>query len=528
MALQVVLPHGADAALLALARSLSSVRDLVGLEVTASGECSTAVGIVALVGPRLAAIPRSPRRGRRKVPGLGGRLEDAVIADEVLQNRNEGFEKIGTIQHTHHLADKVARTMGSISALHKWCLTGTPVQTPLEDLGSLVSFLEVPLLKAPSTFRKYICRGEKTGEQEFNNYENLAATSSGNLPPAKLVSIAKFRCKQLESGYRNARAALANAKKDQEVVSKPSNRSIVAPSNVLQQRHQSEQRTIPSGLQASPARRDTQLVATERRGHMRSLQLGDFYFELAARLRVPDPMLSPHMLNLFISNSKRPQRPRDSEVRSMPSLSWERGLARLLDTSTSTFTKGRPTTNKNSSCGARHPDVPEDWSTTNRYTTFSSLVFSFWKATLNILQQALEVAGIKCLRADGDIPCKERDERISQISYSPAGVQGPAHHILSTGAYGIERPHSGKQDSHPGASVENPAVGNQAIGRVLRVDRGRKVTVIRCILKKSVEELVQSRQHHKLLLAKGGFTSGVDTGPGDSDNDPVGLMDTSR
>ena len=55
-----------------------------------------------------------------------------------------------------NLSTKQFRAVGRMLANIRWCLSGTPIQNTLTDLGALVAFLGVPILKEPATFRKYI------------------------------------------------------------------------------------------------------------------------------------------------------------------------------------------------------------------------------------------------------------------------------------------------------------------------------------------------------------------------------------
>ncbi|KAI1211065.1 SNF2 family N-terminal domain-containing protein [Annulohypoxylon truncatum] len=62
-------------------------------------------------------------------------------------------------------ATKTFQAVNTLKARHRWCLTGTPIQNRLEDLGALVEFLKVDPFDDPSTFKNTFLTPISQGEQ---------------------------------------------------------------------------------------------------------------------------------------------------------------------------------------------------------------------------------------------------------------------------------------------------------------------------------------------------------------------------
>ncbi|KAJ5959495.1 uncharacterized protein N7479_006645 [Penicillium vulpinum] len=81
------------------------------------------------------------------------------------------------LDEAHHIRSRSGiqyAAVCGISANRRWCLTGTPIQNKLEDLGALVSFLQVPLLRDKEMFRVHIVnQAYRNSSTRFDNLRLL-------------------------------------------------------------------------------------------------------------------------------------------------------------------------------------------------------------------------------------------------------------------------------------------------------------------------------------------------------------------
>ncbi|ORY00157.1 SNF2 family N-terminal domain-domain-containing protein [Clohesyomyces aquaticus] len=126
-----------------------------------------------------------------------------------------------------------------------------------------------------------------------------------------------------------------------------------------------------------------------------------------------------------------------------------------------------------------------------------SVVFSFWTSSLDMVEHALQLAGICHVRVDGKVASKMRTKLLDRFNRDP-----DVRVVLMTvscGAVGLDLTAASR--AHMLEPQWNPSIEEQAMARIYRIGQTREVTTIRYVMDDSLEEHILNVQDRKKLLA---------------------------
>ncbi|KAJ6016750.1 hypothetical protein N7451_000129 [Penicillium sp. IBT 35674x] len=354
--------------------------------------------------------------------------------------------------YVRNRSTKQFQAVMSLSAQYYWCLTGTPIQNDIEDLGALVAFVRVPILQRPASFRKLISSPISLNVKDrFHNLQTL------------LRSICIRRTREL----LNIPEPIETRK-----------HLDMAPLELEQYRE----------LFQKCKMRIEMVVSGHRKGRFNSTIL-----ELFLALR------------LFCNNGKAEEGvPRDMDE--ALSLLQQLDQDHCVYCSCTILHLGEaPETDGGTMILTCPHIVCHGFSTSSRSQKptgkASGIVFSSWKKSLNLVAEMLTSQGIAYSMIDGSLPLSRRIAELKTYEEPDTNV---LLMTLGTGAVGLNITSS--SCIYLLEPQWNPSIEDQAIGRALRLGQLSRVTIVRYIMKDTVEEThVVPRQRKKLQIAGGGF-----------------------
>ncbi|KAI1871349.1 uncharacterized protein JN550_004794 [Neoarthrinium moseri] len=409
----------------------------------------------------------------------------------------------------------------SLSASVRWCMTGTPMQNSLEDLLSLLKFLRIPMLSDARTFRRYIAgNGKMTSGVSKPNYENLRLLLGSiclrRCTSAVLSSIGVSFVKHrpcLSAADRAAYDELA-AKCKKSILAGVSGRpfngiskSIMAAilrlrifCNTGQLVGPMEGGILDEGLE-SQFEPDEMVSLLQQSG---DTICADCSSEILLSLR-PEDAVERHHGILRCRSKCQACAQRSANTDGTERVLGDREILNVEATPCDAmedvqYGDDSSTMPSHTLTGAQYPAKLEALlADVKEYNLAEkSIVFSFWRRSLNLVSKLFRNEGIDFRRVDGDIKTSARRHIFNEFRDNPS--VRVLLMTIGTGAVGLNNL-SVASRVHILEPQWNPSMEDQAIGRVFRLGQTQQVCVIRYIVDKTVEESIESRQGFKLQLA---------------------------
>ncbi|ETS83908.1 hypothetical protein PFICI_05784 [Pestalotiopsis fici W106-1] len=411
------------------------------------------------------------------------------------------------------------KTCAALEADSRWCLTGTPIQNKLEDIGALFCFIKARPFHDMRQFRSSIVIPYEQSE-DATAIERLVLLNDSlclrrtreliDLPELK-VEVRELDFNEAErKQYEKTKATLLRKLKqkvgEHEQTSKFGLFQVQLQLRILCnhgtfQKHFSwvnSQRDANEAILSSGAG-NAQINCNGCRWPMPVLGSNKVYREFVENCK--------HVLCLDCLEEAASSQGAEGTQRHCP----------LCNTPQAVAAKNATRSHNNTTRRGEDGELDDlDYFNSNGHSTkmdvlirnvrtdldqTKSIIFSCWTRTLNLVERHLRLAGISFSRIDGECPLSRRQKILDDFR-QPTGDR-----ILlmttGTGAFGLNLTCANRV-----FIVElqwNPSVESQAIARAIRLGQSQHVKVIRYIMNDSVEQEMRSQQKRKLNMAKKGF-----------------------
>ncbi|KAK4214474.1 SNF2 family N-terminal domain-containing protein [Rhypophila decipiens] len=381
-----------------------------------------------------------------------------IVLDEAHWIRNQGPRQF--------------KTAVSLKSIRRWCLTGTPIQNSLNDLNSLLGFLHFEPFASPKIFSRYIL--EPLSNETENGYCRLRELLRTIClrREASLLNLPEPQFERVEVALQQEERALYDrilarcARDIDEIVS---SRSKIKKYGIMFAAMMKLRRLCNHGTFATSLLSNTLAGDLPGAGNEQGCDFCNGADE--------------DMFELVKQDSFCSECGRDLMLKASPGVNLP-SLNEYVDTpmSEGVSSKAEAVLNR-----------------LNRIEDGSkSLVFSYWTATLDLLEHHLKAQGTSYSMIDGNVPYAARLRILEDFRHNEVPV---LLMTVETGAFGLNL--TAANYVHIVEPQWNPTVEEQAIARAVRMGQTRTVTVVRYMVKDSIEEqYIFQLQRRKRNLAK--------------------------
>ncbi|KAK3321503.1 SNF2 family N-terminal domain-containing protein [Cercophora scortea] len=415
--------------------------------------------------------------------------------------------------------------VANLSASIRWCLTGTPVQNSLDDLASLIRFLRVPLLENNRTFnrhmigKKKMAKGIKVPIPDYKSLKLLLGSICLRRSTSTVLS-------SLGVEYIERRPDFSDTeRRDYDRLATSCERSIKAIVNgkATKKQHASIL-TAMLKLRILCNTGFAGLVGDTTDDIEKQLQPDEHISLLQQKgeaicAKCGSDMLSGDAGDVSYRQRGRTARQLKCQICIQGDFTSEKAGAYPEEVSSLGSIVDDPMEDvqyelEQDQVSAADPNISKP----NRYPSKliallenvkehcardKSIVFSFWRRSLDLVDKLFEEQGLNFRRVDGSVPSNSRRKILAEFYNNPE--VRVLLMTIGTGAVGLNNLSIASR-VHILEPQWNPSVEDQAIGRIFRMGQTKKVSVIRYVMTKTIEESIESRQISKLQLAmKGGL-----------------------
>lgn len=383
-------------------------------------------------------------------------------------------------------ASKQFKSVATLSARNRWCLTGTPVQNKLDDIAALAAFLQLRPISTKASFQKAVLDPLSQGGKDFSKPLRSWLRAVCIRRTEKLLqlpaSVEETVLVSLSIAERHLYDRVLRDTK-REIDRKVNKGKSLKKYNILFSAILDMRMLCNSGTYSN--------VSTYQR-HLRIAQTNETECEKCSTSNDKDTEL------LLTDFQFCPDCGRPLQISSPgPNLdSYQGGNSPMSELSP----VSEESSNKYS---AKLSAVIERIIMSN--CTSKHIVFSYWTSTLDLLSKSLDNVGASHVQVDGRTGYTERSQRLRQFREDTSIFV--LLMSIGTGAVGLNL--TAANYVHIVEPQWNPSVEEQAIARALRMGQTREVTVLRYVVQRTVEQNITHLQKKKKSVAKFMFNVGA-------------------